>query len=219
MAQSEAIADTPDSPGASRLDLYWIPLGAGASIVRVSGKTYEALASVAQRRPQRDLFHSALVADTGDARFFIEMAPIPDDFGPQQRGVVGEGPVGTQWAQRFRVFRYEIRRWRDGEIPDIRYAVASPIRIADDAVVVERVLELLPMVPTPVWGRDELHTGEMWNSNSVISWVLTQAGVLAEAGRPPGKGRAPGWDAGVLVAERDPAVSLTSDHNPPAERA
>jgi hypothetical protein len=179
MAQSEALSDKPDPPGASCLDLYWIPLGAGASIVRVSGKTYEALASVAQRRPRRDLFHSALVADTGDARFFIEMAPIPDDFGPQQRGVVGEGPVGTRWARRFRVFRYEIRRWRDGEIPDIRYAVASPVRIADDAVVVERVLDLLPMVPTPVWGRDELHTGEMWNSNSVISWVLTQDGVLA----------------------------------------
>jgi hypothetical protein len=68
-------------------------------------------------------------------------------------------------------------------------------------------------------GRDELHTGEMWNSNSVISWVLTQAGVLAEAGRPPGNGRAPGWDAGVLVAERDAAVSVTSDHNAPAEGA
>lgn len=93
------------------------------------------------------------------------------------------------------------------------------MRIADDALVVGRVLDLLPMVPTPVWGRDELHTGEMWNSNSVISWVLTQAGVLAEAGRPPRKGRAPGWAAGVLVAEREPAVCLTSDHNAPAQRA
>ena len=49
--------------------------------------------------------------------------------------------------------------------------------------------------------------------------ALTQAGVLAEAGRPPGNGRAPGWDAGVLAAERDAAVSLTSDHNAPAEGA
>lgn len=216
MPQSEAVADRP---GGSRLDLYWIPLGAGASVVRVCGKTYEALAAAAQRRRRRGLFHSALVATTGDVRFFIEMAPIPDDFGPQQRGVVGEGPVGTRWARRFRVFRYEIRRWREGEIPDIRYAVASPVRIADDAGVVERVLDLLPLLPTPVWGRDELHAGEMWNSNSVISWVLTQAGVLAEAGRPPGNGRAPGWDAGVLAAERDAAVSLTSDHNAPAEGA
>jgi hypothetical protein len=84
---------------------------------------------------------------------------------------------------------------------------------------VERVLDLLPGVPTPVWGRDELHTGEMWNSNSVISWVLTQAGVLAEAGRPPENGRAPGWDAGIVVAERDPAVSPTSDHSASAGRA
>ena len=178
MPQSEAIADGSEPPRASRLDLYWIPLGADGSVVRVCGKTYEALAAVAQRRRRRDLFHSALVANTGDVRFFIEMTPIPDDFGPQQRGVVGEGPVGTRWARRFRVFRYEIRRWREGEIPDIRYAVASPVRIADDAGVVERVLDLLPFLPTPVWGRDELHAGEMWNSNSVISWVLTQAGVL-----------------------------------------
>ena len=91
------------------------------------------------------------------------------------------------------------------------------MRITDDAEIVERVLDLLPLVPTPVWGRDDLHTGEMWNSNSVISWVLTQAGVLSEAGRPPGKGRAPGWDAGVLAAERDAAVSLTSDHSAPVE--
>ena len=88
--------------------------------------------------------------------------------------------------------RYEIRRWREGEIPDIRYAVASRVRIADDAGVVERVPYLLPLVPTPVWGRVELHTGEMWNSNSVISWVLAQAGVLAKAGLPPGNGRGPG---------------------------
>ncbi|MCU1461111.1 MAG: hypothetical protein JWO37_1186 [Acidimicrobiales bacterium] len=36
-----------------------------------------------------------------------------------------------RWARRFRVFRYEIRRWRGGAIPDISYAVASPVRVAD----------------------------------------------------------------------------------------
>jgi hypothetical protein len=106
------------------------------------------------------------------------------------------------------MFRYEIRRWRDGEIPDIRYAVASPVRIAVDAILVDNVLNLLPLVPTPVWGRDELHAGEMWNSNSVVSWTLTQSGLIAEAGRPPGNGCAPGWDAGVLVAKRDPTEPL-----------
>lgn len=184
------------------LDLYWIPLGAGQRVVRTSGMIYEALASLVQRRPRRDLYHSALVANTCGGRYFVEMTPVVDDVGREQRGVVGEGSVGSRLLGRFRVFRYEIRRWRDGVIPDLRYAVASPVRIADEADVVESVLDLLPLVPTPVWGRDELHAGEMWNSNSVVSWALTRAGVVANAGHPPGNGRAPGWDAGVTVARR-----------------
>ena len=49
--------------GTSRLtgvDLYWIPLGAGDHIVRVSGKLYEALRGISERRPRTDLYHSAL---------------------------------------------------------------------------------------------------------------------------------------------------------------
>ena len=186
----------------ARLELYWIPLGAGTRVVRISGKVYEACCALIQRRPRRDLYHSALVANTTDGRTVVEMAPIPDARGPRARGVVAEGCVGTRWARWFRVFRYEIRRWPEGVIPDLSYAVASPVRIADDPAVVQRVLELVPRVPTPVWGRDELHTGEMWNSNSVVSWALTRAGVCSKAGRPPGGGRAPGWDAGVLAAQR-----------------
>ena len=40
-----------------------------------------------------------------------------------------------------------------------------------------------------------MRTGEMWNSNSVVSWALTRSGVDLTAVRPPGNGRAPGWDA------------------------
>ena len=35
-------------------------------------------------------------------------------------------------------------------------------------------------VPTPVWGRDELGTGDMWNSNSVISWAIACGGLDAD---------------------------------------
>jgi hypothetical protein len=192
------------SPHVPRLDLYWIPLGAGTRVVRTSGRIYEALASAAQHRPCQDLYHSALVADTEAGRYFIEMAPIPDAMGVR-RGVVGEGPVGMKALARLRVFRYELRRWLDGEIPDLRYAVASPVPITRRASEVRDVLDLLPLVPTPVWGRDGLNAGEMWNSNSVVSWVLARAGLLSAAGRPPGNGRAPGWDAGVVVAERSSA--------------
>jgi len=51
-------------------------------------------------------------------------------------------------------------------------------------------------------GRDELGTGEMWNSNSLVAWVLEVAGVSTAAIRPPPGGRAPGWDAGLAVARR-----------------
>ncbi len=187
--------------GASCLDLYWVPLGAGARVVRTSGRTYEALAALAQRRSRQDLYHSALVAHTVDGCYFIEMAPVPDSFGAR-RGVVAQGPVGMKALGRSRVFRYEVRRWLDGEIPDLLHAVASPVLVTANAARVRDVLRLLPLVPTPVWGRDQLQTGEMWSSNSVISWVLTEAGLLTAAGGPPRNGRAPGWGAGVVAAQR-----------------
>jgi hypothetical protein len=50
-----------------------------------------------------------------------------------------------------------------------RGAVDSPRRLTNDEDRARRVRDLIAQVPTPVWGRDELATGEMWNSNSVIS--------------------------------------------------
>lgn len=131
------------------------------------------------------------------------MAPTPDANGRESRGVVASGPVGLRWLGRFELFRYEVRRWWGGEIPDLVFAVGWPVLVTDDPASWERVLGLLPLVPTPTWGRDELGLGEMWNSNSVISWVLTSAGMGDVAGGPPPGGRAPGWDAGVLAARRN----------------
>ena len=135
---SSSAAAPTTRPG---LELFWIPLGAGADVVRLSGRAYEALSALFQRRPRRDLYHSALAAQTSDARFVIEMTPIPDGRGRQDRGVVSEGPVGSWWVRRLRIFRYEIRRWRDGVIPDISMAVASPVRITDDPDLVRKLLD------------------------------------------------------------------------------
>ena len=114
----------------------------------------------------------------------------------EQRGVVAHGPVGIRWAGRFRIFRYEIRRWRDGQIPDVDEAVDSPRRLTDDEALAQRLLDLVPQVPTPVWGRDELKTGDMWNSNSVIAWLIARSGTDTESFHPPAGGRAPGWQPG-----------------------
>ena len=42
----------------------------------------------------------------------------------------------------------------------------------------------------------------MWNSNSVIAWVLARSGIDADSIHPPAGGRAPGWRAGLVVAHR-----------------
>ena len=185
------------------VDLYWIPLGAGQHVVRLSGKLFEAASAWLQQRPRFDLYHSALVVEVPEGRFVIEQTPVIDVQG-QRRGVVVEGPVGSRLAGRFRLFRYEVRRWRDGMIPDIAEAVSS-VRVADDLARAERILDLVPSVPPLVWGRDERHTGDMWNSNSVISWLLARAGFDATRISPPPSGRAPGWRAGIAIAAHDDA--------------
>jgi hypothetical protein len=184
------------------VDLYWLPLGAGGHIVRLNGRVYEAVTAWLQRRRPCDLYHSALEVETSERKFVIEQAPVHDWSGAE-RGVVAEGPVGARWAGRFRIFRYEIRLWPGGHIPDVAEAVNSPQRLSDDDRIARRVLEETGRVPTPVWGRDELHTGEMWNSNSVIAWVIARSGIDAGSIRPPSRGRAPGWHAGLVVAATD----------------
>lgn len=192
-----------------RLELYWIPLGAGhgigARVVRTSGRIYEYLVALRRRRPPQPLFHAALVAETAGVRRVVEMTPVPPGDAGDERGVVGRGPVGSRLLGRARIFRYEIRCWPDGEIPDVGFAVDSPVLISTDGDEVRRVLDLLPQVPLRVWGRDEARAGEMWNSNAVVSWTLERAGVADRVGGPPQGGRAPGWAGGVTLARRPAA--------------
>ncbi len=188
----------------SGVDLYWLPLGAGGHSVRLNGRVFEAVAARLERRTAFALYHSALEVRVPEGRFVIEMTPIPDSNGAR-RGVVAEGSVGSRWVGRFRIFRYEVRRWCDGVIPDVREAVESPRRLTDDPCLARRVLDLVRDVPTPVWGRDELDAGEMWNSNSLTSWLIARSGLHGESIQPPAGGRAPGWDSGLVVARRQEA--------------
>jgi hypothetical protein len=185
----------------SGVDLYWLPLGAGGHSVRLNGQVFESLAARLGGRPPCDLYHSALVVQVPEGRFVVESAPVLRGDG-EERGVVAGGPVGAHWAGRFRIFRYELRRWAGGVIPDIAEAVESPQQLTNDPELAQGVLDLVPSVPTPVWGRDELGAGEMWNSNSMISWLITRCGLGTESISPPTGGRAPGWRAGVVVAKR-----------------
>jgi hypothetical protein len=189
----------PERTGASEagIDLYWLPLGAGGWFVRLNGRVYEAIHALLERRRPLDLYHSALQVRLPEGRFVIENAwPIPD-ADAAARGVVVEGPVASRRLVRWRLFRYKVRRWRDGVIGDADEAVAGPQLLSDDRLVARRLLDLVGSLPSPVWGRDELGTGEMWNSNSVISWLLARSGLPTDAINPPAGGRAPGWAAGL----------------------
>jgi hypothetical protein len=183
----------------SGIDLYWLPLGAGGRFVRFNGRVYEWLVAHRDGRPGLDLYHTALEVSLGGERFTIEVGPILDTDG-SARGVAMQGPVGSRALGRVRLFRYELRCWPGGEIPDVAFAVDSPQRLSADAGQARRLLNLTAAVPRLVWGRDELRLGEMWNSNSVIAWLLARAGVDTAKARAPRHGHAPGWDAGLRLA-------------------
>ncbi len=197
------------------VDLYWLPLGAGGHSVRLNGRVFEAVAARLERRAPCDLYHSGLEVRVPEGRFVIEQAPIRDGNGGE-RGVVAHGAVGSRRAGRFRIFSYEVRRWRDGVIPDICEAVESPQQLTGDPLLAQRVLDLVPAVPTLVWGRDESRAGEMWNSNSLISWLIARSGLHVESVRPPAGGRAPGWDAGLVVARRQQRADDSVGREPAA---
>lgn len=179
--------------------LLWVPVGAGGHVVaRTSGWWERVHAALAGRGPQI-LLHAALEISVADAGYVIEMAP--QWSGPRtDRGVVAVGPVGLGWLGRWTLFRYEVRCWRGGTIPDRRWAVGDPIVLPTTAAAAELMLRRIRDVPTLTWGRVPPGAGEMWNSNSVVSWLLTVGGIRTDAIEPPAGARAPGWFAGLAVA-------------------
>jgi hypothetical protein len=190
--------------GAAAVDLYWIPLGAGGHSVRFNGRVFEAIEAARQHRGRCALYHSVLVVELGGDRYTIEVAPSPDGD-EASRGAVATGAVGSRYIGWLRLFRYEVRCWRGGLIPDLVHAVGAPDRLTSDSRVVRQLLNVIATVPTPVWGRDQLKAGEMWNSNSVIAWLIATAGLSTDFLGPPPHGRAPGWRAGLEVARRSGA--------------
>lgn len=168
-------------------------------MVTTSARFYESVAAAISHREPKVLFHAALVVQTGSIRKIIECAwPSPDDE-LSERGVVVVGPVFTRFLERFRTFRYEVRCWEDGIIPDLEFAT-TPLPVGEAADTAERVVAAVDAIPAHRWGRDDLGVGEMWNSNSVISFVLATAGVPVVDLDPPTDGRAPGWTSGIAAA-------------------
>ncbi|MCG7285802.1 hypothetical protein MHY85_07425 [Cellulomonas sp. ACRRI] len=200
----------PDAGPAAAVQLCWIPLGAGGPrVVRASGRAYEALAALHDRRPPRALVHAALLLRPSDGdEVAVEVTPA---WGPPavDRGVVATGPVGTRLLGRSRLFRYEVRCWAGGSVPDLAWAVVRLPASADPRVA-DALLAAAPSVPVRTWGargpRGPARVGrapagrDMWTSNSVAAWLLAAAGLDPTPLGPPAGCRAPGWDAGLRAA-------------------
>jgi hypothetical protein len=183
------------------VDLHWLTLGAGGYSVRWNGKIFEALTARHEHRSTRDLYHSALEVRVPEGLFVVEMGPA---WGTSTGGpdVTCGGAVGSRWLSRSPLFRYEVRRRRNGVIADIAAGPAAPQRVSRDIGQARQLLAIVPFFPTATWGRDELGTGDMWNSNSLTAWLLARTGHDMDTINPPRLGRAPGWSAGLIVAGR-----------------
>ncbi|MEV5965960.1 hypothetical protein AB0L70_29605 [Kribbella sp. NPDC051952] len=192
----------------SGIELFWLPLGAGGRSVRWNGRVLETLASWRDHRSAADLYHSALQVHARGQRFVIEMTPVWSSD-QADRGVVCEGPVGLAWLGRSRYFRYEVRCWQGGQIPDIAEAVAGSGWVSQDELRAASLIDLIPSVPPLVWGRDQLGAGDMWNSNSLTAWLLARTGHDLTTIHPPVGGRAPGWNAGLILATRQERAATT----------
>ena len=189
-----------DRPPSGFADLWWIPVGAGGHFVVYASGLWERMCAMRNRRAARRLFHAALEIHVGDDHLLVEMAPA---WGAHSgsHGIVKTGPVGIRILGRSRLFRYEVRCREDGSLPDREYAPEAPTRMEFTLGSAEQVRECLLLVPGHVWGRDALGVGDMWNSNSLIAWLLVSAGCDVRGIHPPAGGEAPGWAAGIAAAK------------------
>ena len=129
-----------DVSGSAEVLLHWLPLGAGAHVGAVNGRVYEAICARRGHRRRVPLFHAALSLRLGKASYVIEMGPVWEKVSAE-RGVVVEGPVGLSALGRSRLFRYEVRAWRGGSIPDLTYAVGEPTAMSRDPARAANLLQ------------------------------------------------------------------------------
>jgi hypothetical protein len=172
-----------------------VPLGKGPGALpaRMVAPLYRATMALCGHRRRRP-YHAALEATVDGVVTVLEMTPVWIDRDEANR--VFTGRVGASALATIPLFRYVVWCWPGGTVHDAS-AVVHRVRLTDDTAIARRLIELIDEVPRVTWGRDDQEVGEMWTSNSLVSWLLTRTGVDAQPLRPPSGGRAPGWDAGI----------------------
>ena len=195
------------------VDLYWLPLGAGGHSVRLNGIASSRPSPRAlQRRARRDLYHAALEVRRPDGPVGDRAGALPGADGARAR----RRGRGRRWGCEPRagcacsatrsaagVDGVDPRRrgGRRQPAPPDRRPASAPGGCSSSC----------RSVPTPVWGRDELRAGEMWNSNSLVSWLIARTGLDVDVDpAPPGRTRA------RLAGGRRRRPPRVSDHSPVA---
>lgn len=195
-------SSTGSTRTSATVDLYWMPVGAGTSrLQQASLRLWEAFEAARARRPRARLVHCALKLRPDNTQVFtLELTPafIGADVPP-----LATGPVGFHGADRFRLFRYQLRCLSGDALPDEQWAIGSPIPLSRDPHIARRILDLARDVPAHTWGRRVPGTNEMWTSDSIIAWLLARAGLDLSTIAPPEGCRAAGWFSGIELARRD----------------
>ena len=183
------------------VELLWLPVGAETSrFQQASLRLWETIEAARTRRPRMALVHSALRVRTADGiAYAIELTPA---FQRSPVPPVATGPVGMRILGRFELFRWALQCVPGGVFPDEQWATGEPFVRSTDCSTANAVLALAHEIPRYTWGRRRPGTGEMWTSDSVVSWLLLRAGIELDELGPPAGTRAPGWDAGIAVATR-----------------
>jgi hypothetical protein len=174
-------------------------------------KGWERLRALKAGRSPRELLHVALeVQLDSSTKFVIEL--VPAGFGPARTstGVVGNGPILSRALGWMRMFQYEIRRWKNGvvEAKDKSTRPPSTYVITRDQAL--QIIDGASRAPRHPWGQDVLGNGDMWNSNSLVSFVLVSAGMDPAAIEPPASADWPGWDTGVALARTNATLTLVA---------
>jgi len=181
----------------SKVELFWLPVGAGTHFQRASLIAYDWLLAHIARRPRAAFVHAALKVRLEGRTHTLELMPVPRR---QETAPLITGPVGLRIAGRLRMFRYQLLCQEASTLPDERWAIESPNVIGRGAAFAETILSIAAQVPAHTWGRRVAGTTEMWTSDSAISWLLCRAGVDIREINPPSQTQAPGWAAGIQVA-------------------
>ncbi|WP_143082861.1 hypothetical protein [Cellulomonas sp. KH9] len=171
----------------------WAQVGAGGHVARRTSAWWERLVAAREGRAPQRLVHAVLEVVVDGSVRSVDMAPTWGRSAGARRVVV-TGPVGSRLLGWWPLFRYELRVVDAPAPPD------HVLHVSDDLPLPADVLDDLALVPALTWGRDEAGAGDMWTSNSVVSWLLERHGVTSVG--PPAGHRAPGWDAGRCVARR-----------------